>query len=64
MVAWSAPQDHQEHPTAEVALARRKAANALAIDLELVDGDEYVTAHPKRQIGVEGAMPEPKLLTG
>ena len=46
-------QDHQEHPTAEVALTRRKAANALAIDLELVDGDEHVTAHPQRQIGVE-----------
>ena len=55
-------QDHQEHPTAEVALARRKAANALAIDLELVDGDEYVTAHPKRQIGVEGSDARAKAL--
>ena len=41
-------QDHQEQPAAKVALARRKAANALTVDLELVDGDEHIAAHPKR----------------
>ena len=46
-------QDHHEQPAAKVALARRKAADAFAIDLELVDGDKHVAAHPKRQVGIE-----------
>ena len=46
-------QDHQEQPAAKVALTRGKAADAFAVDLELVDGDKHVAAHPKRQVGIE-----------
>ena len=46
-------QDHHQQPATKVALTRGKAADAFAVDLELVDGDEHITAHPQRQIGVE-----------
>ena len=55
-------QNHQQQPAAKVALARRKAANALTIDLEFVDGDEHVAAHPQRQVGVEGRDARAKAL--
>ena len=55
-------QDHQQQPAAKVALTRRKAANALTIDLEFVDGNEHVAAHPQRQVGVEGRDARAKAL--
>ena len=55
-------QDHHEQPAAKVALARRKAANTFTVDLELVNGDEHIAAHPKRQIGVEGSDARAKAL--
>ena len=35
-------QDHHQQPAAKVALTRRKATDALAVDLELVDSDEHI----------------------
>ena len=46
-------QDH-EQPAAEVGLAGGEVTDALAVDLELVDGDEHVAADPEGQVGVEG----------
>ena len=55
-------QDHHQQPAAKVALTRRKATDALAVDLELVDGDEHIAAHPQRQIGVERSNARAKAL--
>ena len=55
-------QNHQQQPAAKVALARRKGTDALAVDLELVNGDEHVAAHPKRQVGIEGGNARTKAL--
>ena len=55
-------QDHQQQPAAKVALTRRKATDALTVDLELVDGDEHIAAYPQRQIGVEGRDARAKAL--
>ena len=55
-------QDHQEQPAAKVALTRGKAADAFAVDLELVDGDKHVAAHPQRQIGIERGNARTKAL--
>ena len=55
-------QDHHQQPAAKVALTRRKATDALAVDLELVDSDEHIAAYPQRQIGVEGRDARAKAL--
>ena len=55
-------QNHQQQPAAKVALTRRKATDALAVDLELVYGDEHIAAYPQRQIGVEGRDARAKAL--
>ena len=55
-------QDYQQQPTAKVALACGKGADAFAIDFELVDSDEHVAAHPKRQIGIERSDTRAKAL--
>ena len=43
-------------------MARRKAANTFTVDLELVNCDEHIATHPKRQIGVEGSDARAKAL--
>ena len=55
-------QNHQQQPAAKVALTRRKATDALAVDLEFVDSDEHIAAYPQRQIGVEGSNARAKAL--
>ena len=43
-----------EQPTAKEALPRLELADALLVNLELVDGHEYKASHPQGQVGVEG----------
>ena len=47
-------EQHHEQPSAEEPLPGLEGADALAVDLELVDGHEHEAAHPERQVGVEG----------